>query len=105
MRCVIHNISYESNVSFEFKIYKVRKVAKMGLHLFSSKVAEQSDSYIKNIDMYSYSAGEDTLNRLFHIPIKNIAKYIFSFIFGITYDKTKIQRIEIQKFLYKIIKI
>ena len=55
--------------------------------------------------MYLHSAGENIQNRLFHLSIKNIVKYIFRIVFLITYNKTKFQHIEIQKFPYKLIKI
>ena len=77
----------------------------MRSRLVSFKVTERSDSYPKNIEMYPHSAGENIQNRFIHLSIKNIAKYIFSIVFFITYNKTKFLHIEIQNFPYKLIKI
>ena len=77
----------------------------MRSHLVSFKVAERSDSYAKNIEMYPHSAGENIQNRLFHLSIKIIVKYIFNIVFFITYNKTKFLHTEIQNFPYKLIKI
>ena len=77
----------------------------MRSRLFSFKVTERSESYTQNIEMYPHSAGENIQNRLFHLSIKNIVKYIFSIVFFITYNKTKFLHIEIQNFPYKLIKI
>ena len=77
----------------------------MRSHLVSFKVTERSDSYIKNIEMYPHSAGENIQNRLFHLSIKIIVKYILNLVFFITYNKTKFLHIETQNFPYKLIKI
>ena len=77
----------------------------MRSHLVSFKVTERSNSYTKNIEMYPHSAGKNIQNRLFHLSIKIIVKYIFNIVFFITYNKTKFLHIEIQNFPYKLIKI
>ena len=86
-------------------MYRVRKATKMRLHLISFKVVVQSEFYTKNKEMYPYSARENTCNGLFHIPIKNIVKYIFSTVLFLTYNKTMFLHIEIQKYPYKLMKI
>ena len=77
----------------------------MRSHLVSFKVTERSESYTQNIEMYPHSAGENIQNRLFHLSIKIIVKYIFNIVFFITYNKTKFLHTEIQNFPYKLIKI
>ena len=77
----------------------------MRSRLVSFKVTERSESYTQNIEMYPHSARENIQNKLFHLSIKNIVKYILSIVFFITYNKTKFLHIKIQNFPYKLIKI
>ena len=77
----------------------------MRSRLVNFKVTERSNSYTKNIEMYPHGAGENIRNRIFHLSIKIIVKYIFSIVSFITYNKTKFLHIEIQNFPYKLIKI